>query len=67
MRDPSQMVLNYLRTVGGRAPVARVMEATGLDRETILRNAGKPAGKRRPAPAAADPACEFDWRAIDWI
>ena len=66
MPDPSRMVLNYLRTVGGRAPVARVMEATGLDRETILRNAGKP-GRKPRAPTAAEPARELDWRAIDWI
>jgi hypothetical protein len=66
MRDPSQMVLNYLRTVGGRAPVARVMEATGLDRETILRNAGKP-GRKRRTQTVADPEHELDWRAIDWI
>ena len=45
MNDPSWRVWNYLRTVGGRARVDRVMEATGLDRETILRGAGRPSRK----------------------
>ena len=67
MSDPSQTVLNYLRTVGGRARVVRVMEATGLDRDTILRGAGRASPKappvRRPEPTRSDD----DWLLIDWI
>ena len=48
MSDPGRRVLNYLRTVGGRARVDRVMEATGLDRETILRSAGRPPARPKP-------------------
>ena len=57
MSEPSQRVRNYLRTVGGRARVDRVMEATGLDRETILRGAGRAPGKtetKRPIHVTGD-------------
>ena len=67
VNDPSRRVLYYLRTVGGRARVDRVMEATGLDRETILRGAGRPTAKVSPKRKAEPVREADDWLTIDWI
>jgi hypothetical protein len=67
MSDPSQRVLNYLRAVGGGARVARVMEATGLDRETILRGAGGAGQKSGTRPAVERVRDDDGWHVIDWI
>ena len=67
MSDPSQRVLNYLRAVGGGARVARVMEATGLDRETILRGAGRAGQKAGTRPAVERVRDDDSWPVIDWI